>query len=186
MINLLPPIEKQKLLSEKKEKLAIIFGIVFLVSLICLTLILLSIKFYILAETDYQKNLLEQNKQINQTPDFMNSNSIIKKYNIILAQLGSFYKKEIYFNQALNIITSVPTPKDLYLTDFSLNRDKNGMVKVSVSGTSDKRDNLLIFKKDIEVNEKIKNPYFSAESWVSPKNVKFSLTFEINQNEKQK
>ncbi|MCX6723258.1 MAG: hypothetical protein NT094_04335 [Candidatus Staskawiczbacteria bacterium] len=185
MINLLPLEEKQEILLERKKKLSIIFGIIILVFLICLTLILLSIKFYILAETDYQKNILKQIEKEYQTPDFINSNNTIKKYNGILTQLDSFYKKEIYFNQALDITTKIKSPENLYLTSFSLNRDKNGIIQVSVSGVSYTRDNLLIFKKSIEDDKEIKNPHFSTESWISPKDVKFSLTFEIDQNEKQ-
>ena len=184
MINLLPLEEKQKLSLKNKEKLTIVLGIVVLVSLVCLTLILLSIKFYILAKTDYQKNILEQAEKKYQTPDFVSLNGVIKKYNTTLIQLDSFYKKEIYFNKVLNIITDVPTPKGLYLADFSLNRDKNGIVQVSVSGVSNTRENLLIFRKNVEAVREIKNPYFSPGSWASPKDISFSLTFEIDQNEK--
>lgn len=180
MINLLPLEEKQKLLLVKKERLAIIWGIVVSVFLVCLILILLSIKFYILTETDYQENILQQTEREDQTPDFINLNSVIQKYNVSLAQADSFYKKEIYFSQALQIITGVPSPKGLYLTNFSLSRNETGMVQVSVSGVSDTRDNLLIFQKNIEDNQDIKNPYFSPESWISPKNVNFSLTFYLS------
>lgn len=180
MINLLPIKEKQKLLLEKKTKLVIIFGIVILVSLVCLILILLSIKFYILAETDSQKVILEQTQKNNQTQEFISLNNTIKKYNKTLAQLDSFYKKEIYFGQTLDTITNVPTPQGLYLTNFSLNRNDAGNVQASVSGVSSTRDNLLIFQQNIEQDKEIKNPYFSPESWISPKDVNFSLTFEIN------
>jgi hypothetical protein len=185
MINLLPLEDKQKLSLRNKEKLSVVLGIVALVSLVCLTLILLSIKFYILAKTDYQKNILEQAEKKYQTPEFISFNGIVQKYNTTLTQLNSFYKKEIYFNQALKIITDTPSPKGLYLTYFLLNRDKNGMVQVNVSGVSNTRENLLTFRKNIEAVEEIKNSYFSPESWASPKDVSFSLTFEIDQNEKQ-
>lgn len=185
MINLLPLEEKQKLCLKKKEKLAIIWGIVVLISLVCLTLILSSIKFYILAETSYQKSILRQAEQENQVPDSASLNNIIQKYNSTLAQLDSFYKKEIYFSQALKTITSVPNPAGLYLTNFSLSRDKNGNIQTAVSGVSDTRENLLLFKKNIEGSAGIKNSYFSPESWINPKNANFSLSFEIDQNEKQ-
>jgi hypothetical protein len=180
MINLLPQEEKQKLLLAKKEKLFIIFGIVFFVFLVCFTLILLSIKFYILAETDYQKNILQQTEKEYQTQEFVNLNNNIKKYNGILSQLDSFYAKEIYFTQALDTIKSIPSPKGLTLTNFLLSRDAKGLVQVSISGTSDSRDSLLIFKKSIEEDGSIKNPVFSADSWISPTNAKFSLTFNID------
>lgn len=183
MINLLPPAEKEKLFSEKKEKLTIILGIVISVALICLTLVLLAIKFYILTDTDYQKIILAQAQQQDRTPDFTSLNNTVKKYNTILAQLDSFYKREIYFNQAIQIITNVPSPKGLYLTNFLLSRDVKGVVQVSVSGVSDTRENLLVFQKNIAGTPKIKNPSFSPESWINPKNVNFSLTFSINENE---
>lgn len=188
MINLLPQEEKQKLLSDKKKKLTIILSIIVTVFLLCLMLILLSINFYLLAETDNQKNIFEQAKKENETPDFVNLNGIVKKYNSTLAQVDSFYKQEKYFSNVLEIISGVPAPKNLYLTNFSLNRQKDGKIKVDIAGKSDTRDDLLLFQKNIEANDEIKNPYFSPQSWISPKNVNFSLSFEIdkpNQNENQ-
>lgn len=179
MINLLPFEEKQKLLLERKEKLTVVLGVIVLVSLICLILVLLSIKFYILADTDYQKNILAEAKQKSQTQDFANFNSIIQKYNKTLAQVDSFYKKETYFNKALENITGVSSPKGLYLTNISLSRDKAGIIQANVSGISDTRDSLLIFKQNIEKTQEIINSSFSSDSWISPKNVKFSLTFSL-------
>jgi hypothetical protein len=185
MINLLPPEEKRKILLKKKEKLAVIFAIVFLVFLICLILILLSVKFYILAETDYQKNNLIQVEQSKESSDLVEFGNIIQAHNGTLDQLDSFYKKEIYFNEALDIILNVPKPENLYLTNFSLDRSRDSMIEINVTGISESRDNLLIFKNNIEQDENIQNSYFSSESWISPKNAKFSLTFEISKNEKQ-
>ena len=58
MINLLPPEEKGKLFLKKSEKLIAVLEITILVSLVCLILILSSIKLYIVAEANYQKNIL--------------------------------------------------------------------------------------------------------------------------------
>lgn len=180
MINLLPQKEKQRLILKSREKLSIIWGIVISVALICLTLILLSIRFYILAETDYQKNILSQREKEVQTADFKNFNSIIQEKNLILSQIDSFYKREIYFSKALKIITDVSSSETLYLTGFSLNRENNGKIQASVSGVSDTRDDLLVFKKNVEEDKEIMSPYFSPESWVNSKNVQFSLTLEID------
>lgn len=180
MINLLPPKERQKLFLEKQNKLTIIWGIIVLVFLVCLALILLAINFYLLAEADQQNLLLKQVQQENQTSEFVDLNGVIEKYNRVLLQLDSFYKKEIYFSQALKIITSVPSDSGLYFKSFLLNRNENGIVQVNVSGVSDTRDILLAFRRNIEADKYIKNPYFSPESWTSPNNVNFSLKFEIS------
>jgi len=182
MINLLPPEEKQKLLLEKKEKLTLIWLVVILVSFICFALILFSIKFYILADLDLQKNILSQSESVIKTQEFVNSNNIMQRYNGTLAQVDSFLKNETYFSQAFKIITGVPTPEGVRLTNFSLNRDKNGVMQINVSGTSDTRDNLINFKNNIEQIPQIKNPSFSPDSWISQKNANSSLTFSINGN----
>jgi len=181
MINLLPPIEKQKLSFEKEQRLATIWGIIVLISLVCLVLILLAMKFYILIETDAQNQALKQTIQEKQTKEATDLAGVIQGYNKTLSRLDSFYKKEIYFNQVFKIITGVPAPKNLYLTDFSLIRENN-MVKVKVSGTSDTRDNLILFRDNLEKTELIKNPRFSSDSWINQKNVRFSLTFEVVEN----
>lgn len=177
MINLLPPQEKQKIFFIKNKKIAIIWGIIILVSLISLILVLLSIKFYVLAMTDEQKDILNQVQQKSMSQEFVDLTNVVKKYNGTLAQLDSFYKNELYFSKAIEVITNVPTPEGLRLINFSVTRTGEGTVDVAVSGVSDTRDNLLSFKKDAESTQNIKNLYFSPDSWISPENVKFSLKF---------
>ncbi len=180
MINLLPPKEKEELLLEKKNKLIIILGITILIPLVCLILILSSIRFHILGEVNSQKIILEQAKKKYQTADFLTFKDIIQKDNKILVQLKSFYKKETYFSKVLKIISDIQRPKNLYLTDLALSRDKNQKVKVVASGFSESRENLLFFQKNIEKYKEIENPYFSPESWINPQNITFYLTFEIS------
>lgn len=179
MINLLPPKEKEKLSSKKKEKLIAILGITVLVSLVCLILILSSIKSYVVAEAASQKIILEQAEKKYQTPNFLNLESIIQKYNGILVQLRTFYEQKIYSSQALKIISNIQRPEGLYLTELSLSRDENKKIKVTAAGISDSRENLLLFKKNIEEAQKIENSYFSPESWINPKDINFNLTFDV-------
>jgi hypothetical protein len=182
MINLLPPIEKNKLASEMKEKILFIWSIIILSALVCLTLILLAIKFYLLADVDYQNNILKEARQEDQSQDISNFTDIVKKYNATLVQLDSFYKKEIYFNKVLGTINGISFPENLYLTSISLARATSGYIQVNISGISATRDELISFRKSIEEQKKIINPSFSSESWVSPKNVNFTLSFQINEN----
>ena len=182
MLNLLPPEEKEKLFLKKREKLIAILGITVLVSLVCLILILSSIKLYVVAEASSQKIILEQAEKKYQTPNFLNFKIIIQKYNKIIVQLRAFYEQKLYFSQALKIISNIQRPEGLYLTELSLNRDENKKIKVTAAGISDSRENLLLFKKNIEEDKKIENSYFSPENWTNPKNINFNLTFEISNN----
>ncbi len=186
MTNLLPLEEKRELFLKNKERLAIIMGITSVVSLVCLILILLSINYYILAEAVFQKNILEQAEKSYKTPVFLDLKNSIQRYNNTLTKLNYFYREEIYFSEILKIISNIDRKDSIYLTDLSLNRikqegEENGIKKIKViaTGFSGSREDLLSFKKNIEENKDIKNPYFSPESWTNPQNVKFYLTFEI-------
>jgi len=141
---------------------------------------LLSIKFYISSDVNYQNILLKQAQLENQTPEFMSLNDSVEKYNKSLAQLDLFYKTEAYFSKAMEAAMSVKNDSGLYFRNFYLSRDDSGAIIANISGISDTRDGLLIFKKNIEASKEIKNPYFSPDSWTSPTNANFSLKFEIN------
>lgn len=193
MINLLPPKEKEELLFEKNKKLIIVLGNVFLISLICLSLVLFSLHVYILGEINYQRIILDDTKKKYQTPDFLSFESIIQKYNASLVAIDTFYKKEIYFSDILKTISEIQRPKGVSITSIAINAMKEnnlpasakpkalsaGKTKVTISGMSDTRDDLLIFKSNIENNQKVTNVYFPPNSWIKPSDISFNLTFEI-------
>ena len=180
MINLLPPGEKEELISENNKKLAMVLGNVIVISLVCLVLVLFSLKFYILGEVNYQKTILDNSEKKYQTPDFLLFKQIIQRYNSILIKVDKFYEKETYFNDALKTILMVQMPNGLSLTSITMDRTKEGdKIRVNVSGISDSRDNLSIFKNNIEGDKKIENVYFPPEDWIKPRNINFYLTFEI-------
>ncbi|MBI3631459.1 MAG: hypothetical protein HY219_01155 [Candidatus Staskawiczbacteria bacterium] len=185
MINLLPPKEKEQLFLEKNKKLVVILGCILTISLICLALVLFLIKLYVSERVNNQKSILNFIETKNQAPDFSYYNDLIEKYNTNLIKVNTFYKKEIYFSDVIKTILDVQKPDGLFFNDMSIENDKeNNKTKVAVFGTSDTRDNLLIFKNNIESNNKIRNVYFPANSWTKTKDVNFNVTFEILNNEK--
>ena len=184
MINLLPPSDKENLLSEKNKKLIMVLGNVILISLICLILVLLSVQFYILGETNYHKSVLDDIESKYQTKDFLFFKSTIEEYNKDLALINAFYKKEVKYAETLKIISQLPKPEGLYLTNMLIEREINAGTKpdgiaVSLFGISNNRDSLLIFKKNIEDNKKLKNIYFPPDNWIKASNLNFYVTFKI-------
>ncbi len=179
MINLLPPNEEKELCREKRKKLIIILGSILLVSLLCLILILLSIKSYIWGEVELQKIILEQTRKEYEASDFPVLEETLRKYNKILLELGSFYDKQIYLTEILGKISNIQRPDGLYLTNLSLNREEDDKITAAISGFSETRDNLSLFKENLEKEKDFINPYFSPSSWIKPTDVDFYLTFEI-------
>lgn len=180
MINLLPPEEKKALKSEITKNLVIVLWYMFIIFLVVLSLVLFSVKLYILQDESYQKIVLDSVKKQYQTADALSLKSDIVKYNALLLKIDDFYKKQTYFSDALKSILDVQRSDGLYFSNISMERIKDGSgVKVSVAGLSDTRDNLLAFKNNIESNGKIKNVNFPPANWVKQKDIKFNLTLEI-------
>ena len=185
MINLLPPKEKEELSLEGNKKLVIVLGNLVLISLVCLILILFSLKFYILKEISYQKIVLDNTEKKYQASNFLSFKEIIQKYNANLVKIDNFYKKEIKVSDILKTILEVPRPEGLYFENISVENNKNGTenkkTKVTISGISKTRDNLLIFKENIENSKTIENVYFPPSNWVKNKDINFYLTLETKE-----
>ncbi len=183
MINLLPPKEKEVLYSEQVKNLVAVLGCIVIISLVCLSLILLSIKFYILSDFSYQKFLFQEAEKKYQSPGLAGFKDAIQKYNVILPHILSFYKKDLYFSDILGIISAVGRPEGLYFTKISLDgKTLEDNIKVVISGISDTRENLLLFQKNLQQEPGFKNISFSPNSWISPANTNFSLNLEFPKN----
>ena len=184
MINLLPPEQKEKLLLETKGKVAMVLGITMAIPLICLVLFLVSTYFYILIEAKSRQIILEEAQRKYQTHDFLVFKELIQKNNRVLGQIEPFYKKELPVSSVLQLVSLIPRPPKLYISDLVLQRNEDKKIKAMLTGFSASREDLLAFKEAVEKNEEIKNPSFSPESWVSPKDITFYVTFEVLPNEK--
>lgn len=179
MINLLPPEQKKELLLKKKIHLIIVLGSVFTIFIICLSLILLSLKFYLLI-TIYSMEFQTAN-----TKDLLKlteAKKEITEYNFKINNLKSFYENQLFFNEMLRSTLEVDIPKGVYII-YILSEKNNNEIETTIYGFSDLRENLILFKDNIDKSNIIKSPYFSPDSWTKTSNINFYLTFKY---EKQK
>ena len=181
MINLLPPKEKEERSLEQLKKLEIILETAALIAATCLILVLLAVNFYILGESVSRKFILEQAENQYKTPDFLKYKNILQIYNKNIAQVDSFYKNEVPFGAAIKKIMKIERPAGVYFSSLSLSRNESAKkIEASISGNSDTRDNLIIFKGNVEKEKDVRNSNFSPESWINPNYINFNLTFEID------
>ncbi|MEK7124284.1 MAG: hypothetical protein AAB877_01175 [Patescibacteria group bacterium] len=181
MINLLPPKEKERLLQEKNLKLAVILGNIVLVSIISLILVLVSVKFYILSQAEYHKTALSEIEKKYKTPEFLFFDNYIKTQNVKLQRVDNFLDNQSSFADSVKLILDIERPPGLSFSNILMHTDKESgnKIKTSISGFVDNRENLLIFKKNIENSQKIKNINFPPNNWIKPENIEFFLSFEI-------
>jgi len=178
MINLIPQTEKENLSWQKDKKLSLLFGIAIFISLSCLGLVLLSVKYYILGISVAQKYTFEQAEIKYKTADFLAYKTLLENYNKNLSQIGLFFADQGRFSPALENFLKTEKPQGVYFTELYLRR-KGGKIEGRLLGTAESREKLVLFKKSIESNNIIKNPNFSPESWINSKDVDFNLTFEL-------
>lgn len=183
MINLLPPTEKEILIQEERFRLSLILGVIILTFLISLTLILVSVKIYISAETKTQKIILELEQHRLKTTEIQDLENKVNLINQNLLNLNSFYLKQISFTQLLEKIYQI-LPTEIYLTQLSLTKidqkKEKSIVEASLSGFSPSREVLFRFKKNLEKEPDFQEIYFPPSNWIKPTDIDFNLTFKIS------
>jgi Tfp pilus assembly protein PilN len=178
MINLLPPFQKEELEREEHLKSILISGVVFLAFLCSFFLILFSIKNILLARLEIQKIILEQEKKQLEIFRIENLEGDIKKYNLQLSKLVSFYQNQVPFTEALEKISQT-IPPNAYLTNLSLNlvSEEKYIAKVSLSGFCPSREELIQLKENLEKEKSFAEIDFPTSNWLSPES--FVISFKI-------
>ena len=179
MINLLPPLEKKRILWKKREKKILSVWILALLFLVFLGMGMFSINIYLAEKTSALK------KEIRSKEGFLGQSQMaevrqnISKTNKILNKLELFYREKIYFFDIFVDISQV-MPKEIYLSSLSAVPDREeGAVKVSLSGFSPTRDDLFVLKTNIESKTEFQNVSFPPSNWVKPADIDFFANFEI-------
>ena len=174
MINLLPLQEKKEILFRKKLKLALIFEIGLLLFLISGSFILFSVKAYLGGEIDSEKiTLAQRQKEVNQET-VSGFEKDVEELNQKLKRIGSFYENQISLAKVLEQVYENLSPR-AYLTSFSSSYGS----KINVAGFMPTKEELLVFKKNLEKIKEFKEIDFPLVNWVSPKDIDFYFSFEI-------
>jgi len=173
MINLLPPQYKAELKEEENWKLTLILNLLFLIFLVCLALILFSIKISIAGQLEAQKILLLQEEKNFEESQIQSLEEKITASNQAISKLNSFYQRQISLAEILEKIFET-LPSSIYLTTLDFNLDQ-----FSLFGYSHTREILLEFKKNLEKEELFEEIYFPPSNWVKPADIDFSVNFKI-------
>lgn len=175
MINLLPSQEKEILRQEEKYKLVLILGTLFLIFLICLILILLSIRISFSGQLNVQKILLNQKEESFKKSPSQNLEEKIVSFNQTFSELSSFYSSRSNMVDILEKI-SQDLPYGVYLTNFNFDSETR---QISLSGFSPSREILLELKENLEKEENFQEIYFFPSNWVKPNDIDFVVNFKI-------
>ena len=180
MINLLPEKNKEEIAQEENWKLIMILGILFLIFLICFSLILYSVNIFISGEVETQKILFEQREREFQNPQMQTLQKNLILFNETLFELDSFYQTQPSPTEVLERISEA-LPAGVYLKNLSLVpgiKDKQ-LLDCSLSGFSPTRASLLELKSNLEEEEDFEEIFFPQTNWVEKENINFAASFKI-------
>lgn len=174
MINLIPPEEKKELAENKKQKLIIICG--FLGFLFCLSLVLglVSVKFYVAGQNLYQTVFYEAAQKEFSSHENQEIKKEIISFRRDIDRINAFYAADIDLTFLLEKFISALNPGVL-LKSISYQSET---ASFNITGFSEKREDLLLFKNNIENDPAFKNIEFPPASWVKSENVDFSAIFK--------
>ncbi len=176
MINLLPTKEKETLAKTNRWKLSVILSGIVAVGCLVFLLILVFINFFITFEIESRKGDIEKISHQIERDNLDKFEEKIEKYNRRFQEIESFYNARNSFKESLEKVVN-------YTGDLDLDRisieDGPDSLRVSVSGFSRHRDNLIEFRNILNNDEKINRVNFSSESWIRDENIRFSVNFEM-------
>lgn len=171
MINLLPPLYKNRLQAEENFRLLLVLSMALGVFLVCLALILFALRVYLWGEIRGQEFLVTSLKEqsLARSEDLKN----IKEFNATLGALSSLYEQRFSPTHILEGISS-HLKQGMYLSSLNI-----AAGKVTVTGFSNRREILFEFREDFQGNPLFKNAYFPPSNWVKPTDIVFSFSAEL-------
>ncbi len=177
MINLLSLQQKEELKGEENLKLVLVLGIIILAFLVSLILILFAIKTSFSAALNEQKIYVELKEKELKNPAIQELEEKIKKYNLVLSKLETFYKSQPDSTSMLEKIFQA-FPEGTYLTSLNFNPQTS---QISLDGFSPTREILVQFRENLEKTEGLKGIYFSPANWLEAASINFTVNFRIEQ-----
>lgn len=175
MINLLPLQFQKELAEEKKKKIVLNLGILFLSFFTSLSLILFLIEIHISLESKNQKALSAVIEQQFKSSELAGVQVNIIQANQDLLKLKSFYQDQVSLTETMEEIYTL-LPEGIRVQSATFQKSDK---QISLSGFSLQRETLLELKKNLEQAESLQEVYFPPSNWIAPKEVNFYITFKV-------
>jgi len=177
MINLLPEGEKQEIFKRRRWKLWLIFEVALFLFLVSLAFVFLTSRVYLAGELVIQQEIIaEREKEVGlqAITDFQKQ---VADLDLTLQNVKSFYQRQPNLTAVFQALFET-LPTEVSLTTLSFIQDP-ATDKINVTGFAPTREDLLLFKENLESNSVFQKVNFPPTTWVSPTDIEFSLSLEL-------
>ena len=185
MINLLSEKGKKEIIFEKNRKVILILLTICFISLVFLFLLLFSFKIYFSSQVKAQgKIIFNKQEEINLSSQFQDFKQAIQETNNKLRNIKFFYEQQILIAPILKNVSEF-VPSSIYFTKLSTNwldsfeKDPDYLIKLSIQGYAETREDLFLFQKALKESEYFTEVDVSLQSWLKPENVIFYIDIKI-------
>ncbi|MEK7510566.1 MAG: PilN domain-containing protein [Patescibacteria group bacterium] len=191
MINLLPPIDKERFRQEQVFRLIGIVGMVLVFSLISLFLLLLAIRIYLAGQIQTRELMIALQKKELARQELLKKN--IQEKNSRVREMLSFYQNQSILSETFQEISAL-LPEGVYLTSLTYTppllvkeeategrgeKKETKNAKVFLAGFAPTRKEVLALRRNLKSKESFLGLYGPLSNWVIPTDVNFSFQFEI-------
>lgn len=186
MINLLPPIYRQKLKEKEYLRLLFLLGTIFGIALFALSIFLIVIQVALSKEHISQESKLIFLKEQTTKEELMIDE--ISSWNLKLTNLEKFKQEQISLKDVFYEIEK-SLPEDLYLLSFSytplieIKKKDDEVLKtpaaIAVTGSAPVREKLLLFKDALQANPFFTEVVFPPSNWVNQTDIIFSFQAKL-------
>ncbi len=175
MINLLPPEEKEIVLTGQKQRTVLILGTMLLIFLVNLYLASTLIRIQLKSMVDSEQVLLQA-----ASSEIVSSGGEAIRQKIITYNQELDFVQNIYGEQARtgDILRAIAEllPSGMRLKTFSYNGDSS---LVALSGFAFSREGLFELKNRLESSEVFQEVDFPPSNWIKPRNIDFKASFKL-------
>lgn len=178
MINLIPPKEKERIKMEKINKVIIIHWFLIFFFILCFILVLFSIRIYFKSQALAQNAMVLNAKSNSEAQKVKQFKEEMQTANNKIEEQNNFQKNKIYLSNIIEKIAGI-LPQNIKLNNISAVLDDQKIIKASVSGFAQSREDLVALKDKLEKESAISEIYFPPTNWVKAKNIDFFANFNI-------
>ncbi|MDP2641193.1 MAG: hypothetical protein Q8P39_01475 [Candidatus Yanofskybacteria bacterium] len=188
MINLLPPIYRQKLKEKRRFRLVFVLSVALGIGLISLSIFLMLIQVTLAGELISQETEISSFEERSAKED--STLAEIRNWNSKLRNIEKFKEENQSVKKVLDSLAS-SLPPELYLFSFSYTpafetQKKEEVLRspatIAVTGKAQTREQLLLFKDTLQTNSFFADVVFPPSNWVSPTDITFSFQAHISQS----
>ncbi len=173
-INLLPPTEKEKIISKRTGSYinSLVTPIIILIIIIAGSLFLLT-QYLNSINRSLESKAQDQNSQKEQ---YAQTEKQINEFNKISGLINQLSKYKVDWPTIFADLAD-QTPQTLQISKFYIDTKNDN--KLKISGYADSYRTVMLFKEKLEASEQFKNPSFSSGSTTEGGVVNFDLAVEL-------